>query len=131
MARPKAGTEAGDRATERWRKTMLKEHGGKDGFLRMLQTNGAKGGRLGCTGGFYGDPERARLCGSKGGKKSRRNKATESKIELAKDEILDRYLVKGETQKNIGESFGVSGGTIGHYIRKWVKEDREEDGRDS
>jgi general stress protein YciG len=33
---------------------------------------GAKGGKLGKTGGFYGNSERARIAGAKGGKISRR-----------------------------------------------------------
>lgn len=33
---------------------------------------GTKGGKNGHTGGFYGNPEKARECGRKGGLKSRR-----------------------------------------------------------
>ncbi len=38
---------------------------------------GALGGKKGTTGGFYNNPELARIAGSKGGKVSRRGKANE------------------------------------------------------
>lgn len=38
---------------------------------------GAKGGRLGKTGGFAANPELARIAGAKGGRISRRRKATD------------------------------------------------------
>ena len=41
---------------------------GRDFFSRI----GAIGGRAGCTGGFYGDPERAAIAGARGGNRSRR-----------------------------------------------------------
>lgn len=40
---------------------------------------GAKGGKLGRTGGFAANPELARTAGAKGGKISRRRKATPTK----------------------------------------------------
>lgn len=36
---------------------------------------GRRGGQKGHTGGFYNDPERAAICGSIGGKKSKRGPA--------------------------------------------------------
>ena len=39
---------------------------------------GAKGGRLGRTGGFAANPELARIAGRKGGLVSRRRKATDT-----------------------------------------------------
>lgn len=39
---------------------------------------GAKGGRLGKTGGFAANPELARIAGAKGGRISRRRKASEA-----------------------------------------------------
>jgi general stress protein YciG len=46
---------------------------------------GAKGGRLGKTGGFAANPELARIAGAKGGRISRRTKksATKSDVTLA------------------------------------------------
>ena len=69
MARPKRGTAAGDLATERWRNTMIKKYG-KKGFQEMIRENGAKGGRAGTTGGFYGNYAMAQLAGAKGGRRS-------------------------------------------------------------
>lgn len=43
-----------------------------DDFYRNI---GRKGGQNGRTGGFFGDPERARICGAKGGRISRRGPA--------------------------------------------------------
>lgn len=45
-----------------------KEKHGKD-FYREI---GRKGGKNGHTGGFYGDPKRASICGAKGGRISKR-----------------------------------------------------------
>lgn len=41
---------------------------GHDFYIRI----GAKGGRIGHTGGFTGRPDLARIAGAKGGRKSRR-----------------------------------------------------------
>jgi len=65
--------------------------GTKEGGVKAAATNkakhgadfyariGAKGGRNGRTGGFAANPELARIAGAKGGRVSRRRKATESK----------------------------------------------------
>jgi len=42
-----------------------------DDFYKRI---GAMGGRRGRTGGFYGNPELARIAGTKGGRISRRKK---------------------------------------------------------
>lgn len=39
---------------------------------------GAKGGRMGRTGGFAANPELARIAGAKGGRVSRRRKASDT-----------------------------------------------------
>lgn len=44
---------------------------GKDFYAKI----GAKGGKLGRTGGFYANRELARVAGAKGGRISRRRKA--------------------------------------------------------
>lgn len=44
---------------------------------------GAKGGKNGTTGGFAANPELARIAGAKGGRISRRTKATKQDVELA------------------------------------------------
>lgn len=55
-----------------------KENYGIDFYRRI----GSKGGKNGHTGGFYGNPERARACGKIGGSISRRTgiKTCEGKI---------------------------------------------------
>lgn len=62
--------------------------GTKAGGIKAAQTNkdkhgadfyakiGAKGGKLGRTGGFAANPELARIAGAKGGRISRRKKPT-------------------------------------------------------
>lgn len=52
-----------------------KKRYGKD-FYKLI---GSKGGKLGRTGGFYGNRELASVAGSKGGKISRRGKSTNGK----------------------------------------------------
>jgi general stress protein YciG len=65
-----AGTKAGGQAAAR----TNKEKYGADFYAKI----GAKGGRLGRTGGFAANRELARVAGSKGGRISRRTKkATE------------------------------------------------------
>lgn len=50
----------------------------------FYRIQGAKGGRLGTTGGFAANPELARIAGAKGGKKSKRRKANETDSDYAK-----------------------------------------------
>ena len=50
-----------------------KSRHGKDFYARI----GAKGGKLGHTGGFAANPELARIAGAKGGRISRRTKKAE------------------------------------------------------
>lgn len=59
-----SGTKAGGKKCAA---TNKKLHG-SDFYARI----GAKGGRNGHTGGFAADPERARIAGAKGGRKSSR-----------------------------------------------------------
>lgn len=62
-----AGTKAGGIAAAKTNKQKY----GPDFYAK----NGAKGGRLGRTGGFYANRELARTAGAKGGRRSRRTKA--------------------------------------------------------
>lgn len=62
-----AGTQAGGKAAAVTNKSKY----GLDFYARI----GAKGGKLGKTGGFYKNSELARRAGEKGGRKSRRGKA--------------------------------------------------------
>lgn len=68
-----AGTKAGGEKAAATNKTRH----GKDFYAKI----GAKGGKLGKTGGFAANHELARLAGAKGGRISRRRKAT--KVEVA------------------------------------------------
>ncbi len=63
-----SGTKAGGKQAA---KTNIERHG-KD----FYKTIGAKGGKLGHTGGFYANRELARTAGAKGGSISRRGKST-------------------------------------------------------
>lgn len=63
-----AGTKVGGGKT---RDTNIKRHG-EDFYIKI----GAKGGKLGRTGGFYANRELARAAGAKGGRKSRRIRST-------------------------------------------------------
>lgn len=59
-----AGTVDGGRKAA----AMNKAKYGEDFYAKI----GAKGGKLGTTGGFYANRELARIAGAKGGKRSRR-----------------------------------------------------------
>ena len=61
-----AGTKAGGLAAA----ATNKEKYGADFYAKI----GAKGGKLGKTGGFFMNRELARTAGAKGGRKSRRGK---------------------------------------------------------
>ena len=63
-----AGTKAGGKAAAQTNKRKY----GKDFYAKI----GAKGGKLGRTGGFFANRELARLAGAKGGRISRRTKKT-------------------------------------------------------
>ena len=58
---------SGNRIGGRKAATTNKKLYGEDFYARI----GAKGGRNGTTGGFYGKPEKARIAGAKGGTKSK------------------------------------------------------------
>lgn len=61
-----AGTKAGGLAAAK----RNKEKYGADFYAKI----GAKGGKLGRTGGFYANRELARIAGARGGRISRRTK---------------------------------------------------------
>ena len=63
-----AGTKAGGKSAA----TTNKKRYGKDFYARI----GAMGGKKGKTGGFYANRELARTAGAKGGRISRRTKAS-------------------------------------------------------
>jgi len=63
-----AGTKAGGKAAAKTNKTKY----GSDFYAKI----GAKGGKVGRTGGFFANRELARAAGAKGGRISRRTKKT-------------------------------------------------------
>ena len=65
-----AGTKVGGAKASQTNKKKY----GSDFYARI----GAKGGRNGHTGGFAANPELARIAGAKGGRISRRGKATKA-----------------------------------------------------
>lgn len=64
-----AGTKAGGQKAAATNKTRH----GADFYAKI----GAKGGKIGTTGGFYANRELARIAGAKGGRISRRTKKVE------------------------------------------------------
>lgn len=65
-----AGTKKGGKLAAQTNKTRY----GSDFYAKI----GAKGGKLGKTGGFAANPELARIAGAKGGRISRRKKAVQT-----------------------------------------------------
>lgn len=76
--------------------------GNKIGGLKAAATNkrkhgpdfyakiGAKGGAKGRTGGFFANPELARIAGAKGGAMSRRGPSSKKKASLSTTKTLDQ-----------------------------------------
>lgn len=83
-----AGTKAGGTKAAATNKT---KHG-KDFYARI----GAKGGRVGRTGGFAANPELARIAGAKGGRISRRRKkdatTTAATTQVVQDDQDDQTM---------------------------------------
>lgn len=117
MSRPKKGTKAGEIATSKWRETMFKNHGGKEGLHKMMSKVGAIGGKNGHTGGFASDHERARIAGAKGGSISKRDEA-KTWYEKNKHEI--EYMRQdGFTIREIGSVLGCSQQKIYYVLNKY------------
>ena len=72
MSRPKKGTEANDRATAKWRASMIAKYGSEEALHKQMQKMGRAGGKISRGGGFTGDPERAKSAGKRGGSVSKR-----------------------------------------------------------
>ena len=85
MGRPRKGEKGCEEANAKWRATMLERCGGAEKMHKKMSVIGRKGGMASSTGGFASEkrgadgltgPERAKICGSKGGKISKRGPAT-------------------------------------------------------
>lgn len=88
MARQRRGEPGSEQATQKWRQTMLNRFGSMEALHEHMQSMGSEGGKRGTNGGFASNKvgadgltgiQRARICGSKGGKISRRGPAKEKK----------------------------------------------------
>ena len=95
--------------------------GTKEGGIKASKTNkerygddfyvgiGAKGGRLGRTGGFAANPELARIAGAKGGKKSRRKAGDNMhKWNMYKDEIIEEYKTGAVSMLALSKKYNIS-----------------------
>lgn len=58
------------------RESMIKKYGSLEAWKEQQRINGAKGGKLGRTGGFAHPSSDPRAAGAKGGRISRRKAAT-------------------------------------------------------
>lgn len=76
-----AGTKKGGQLAAQTNKTRY----GSDFYAKI----GAKGGKLGKTGGFAANPALARIAGAKGGRISRRKKATVVASDVATQKDFD------------------------------------------
>lgn len=74
-----AGTRDGGKAAAK----TNKEKYGIDFYSKI----GAKGGKLGKTGGFFANRDLAREAGRKGGRISRRTKKVEAEAKVSQDEL--------------------------------------------
>lgn len=80
---------------------LIKQKHGDDFFKKI----GAKGGANGNTGGFFGDSERAKLAGAKGGAMSKRRNAVS-------DEVFIVAWYKYKTTKEIGAAVGMKAESV-------------------
>lgn len=125
------GTKAGSLKAQA---TMKKKYGKE--YLNFYRKIGQIGGRLGRTGGYASDKvgkdgltgyERAAMCGSKGGSRSKRGPGSivKSKIVPNKEKIVQLYL-NGHSLPQIAKQFDVQYSTL----LRWAKENMDEYGRD-
>lgn len=105
MSRPKANTEAGKIAVQKWRESMKQKYG--DDLTERMREIGRKGGKAGFGpdyyGGFAGSRELASTAGAMGGYKSRRG--FKFIKELNPEEALYLQL---STNKEVVLQYGVS-----------------------
>lgn len=122
MARPKAGTKAGDIATEKWRKTMLEKYGSKEALRKRFQEMGSLGGQHGFTGGFYAHPEKAKEAGRKGGRISRRGESQQTKMKLeANATEIEKLYYFGVSLPKIAKKLDIPYGAL----LRWAKRSLE------
>lgn len=93
-------------------KTNKKRYG-KDFYV----VNGRKGGQNGTTGGFYANPELAKIAGAKGGSKSRRNEAERWWKENKR--TIKKLRKNGCGWAEIASYAGVSYGNLMYKVNKF------------
>ena len=98
---------------QRAAKTNKQRHG--DDFYKRI---GMKGGKVSTTGGFYANPELAKIAGRKGGAISRRGEATKTK-EMIRTNIdtIKRMVEDKAPVTKIYEATGVPKSTLYKIIR--------------
>jgi len=120
MARPKANTEAGKIASEKWRATMAERYGSVTEKMRETGRIGGQNGKgQNYKGGFASSSEHARKAGAKGGSISRRK----SKYHQVFEEnhiAIEATLRSASTLKDLAESMGVPYNSLLNYVKKYV-----------
>lgn len=88
MSRPRKGEKGCEEASNKWRRTMLKKYGGKEGLHKRAQELGSLGGKAPTSKpkGFAANPEIARIAGYRGGRISRRGPAKDD-IDKIEEEL--------------------------------------------
>lgn len=123
MARPKKGAKGCEEANRKWRETMLKRYGGKEALHKQMQSIGRAGGLNGHTGGLYGDPERARIIGAKGGSISKRKSKYLHIFEYNHDEIVGA-MNGARTLSGLSRELRVPYPALLHYVKAHIKNRR-------
>lgn len=104
------GTRLGGRKAAKTNKLLY-----GDDFYKQI---GMRGGRNGNTGGFYANPELAKIAGAKGGAISRRGEATKTKEMIhANIDTIKRMVEDKAPVTKISEATGVPKSTLYKIIR--------------
>lgn len=129
MSRPKADTEAGLIANEKWRQTMLAKYGGEQELTRAMAARGRLGGISSKSGGFASNVvgadglsgrQRARVVGALGGKISRRGCQPDVYADMEQHrEEIQALVENGVPMTRVANSFGYRYSTF----RAWVKKE--------
>ena len=120
MARPKANTPKGIKATRKWKETMLKQYKNEEEISDFFRRIGSKGGRVKSDKprGFAANRELASIAGCKGGRISRRDVARKYvKWEDVRAEAIAMYD-SGECLVDIAKKTGVPYGSLRYYLKK-------------
>lgn len=123
MVRPKRGEPGHEEAVIKTRETMVKKLGGEEAAREFYRRIGRKGGQFCGAKGFALNPEKARLAGAKGGRKSRRPiSGVMKKLNENKSEIIS-MLQDGSNRAEIAKQLGVSYSSFYNWSKKNIKEE--------